>query len=79
GDYMTIKGGYQKTVARLMIDDKVPGTLRDRLWLLADGHHVLWIPSADGGRISEHYKIEETTKHVLMIKIKGESDDGRQD
>lgn len=79
GDYMTIKGGCKKTVARLMIDDKVPGTLRDRLWLLADGHHVLWIPSADGGRISEHYKIEETTKHVLMIKIKGDNDDGRQD
>lgn len=79
GDYMEIKGGYKKTAARLMIDDKIPGAFRDKLWLLADGHHVLWIPSADGGRISEHYKIKETTKHVLMIKIKGESDDGRQD
>lgn len=78
-DYMEIKGGRKKTVARLMIDGKVPRQIRDSLWLLADGHHVLWIPTLSGGRISEHYKIEETTKHVLRIKVKGESENGRQD
>lgn len=78
-DYLEIKGGRKKTVARLMIDEKVPRQMRDSLWLLADGHHVLWIPAMDGGRISERYKIRETTKRVLMIKVKGESGNGRQD
>ncbi len=78
-DYMEIRGGKKKTVARIMIDSKVPKAQRERLWVLADGHHILWIPAMDGGRISEHYKIDETTKQVLMIKIKGESENGRQD
>lgn len=78
-DYMEIRGGKKKTVARMMIDGKVPRAQRERLWVLADGHHVLWIPGMEGGRISEYYKIDETTQQVLMIKIKGESENGRQD
>lgn len=79
GDFMCIGDGRKKLVKRLLIDEKVPKSERDSLWLLADGDHVLWIPGLPGGRISDYYKITDATKQVLMIKIKGEEENGRQD
>lgn len=78
GDFMSIGEGKKKLVKRLLIDEKVPKSDRDSLWLLADGAHVLWIPGLPGGRVSEYYKITEATKQVLMIKVKGEEENGRQ-
>lgn len=79
GDFMCIGDGRKKLVKRLLIDEKVPKSKRDSLWLLADGDHVLWIPGLPGGRISDYYKITDATKQILMIKIKGEEENGRQD
>lgn len=78
GDYMQIdRQGNTKPLRRILIDAKVPEHVRDSLWLLADGAHILWIPGAADGRISEYYKVSQNTKHVLMIKIKGEEKNGR--
>ena len=74
GDYLSIPGGKRKTVARYMIDEKIPRHLRDEIWLLAEGDHVLWVI---GYRISEYYKITDDTKTVLEVRLDGGERDGR--
>ena len=51
-----------------MIDEKIPRELRDRVTLLAEDHHVLWIV---GWRISEYYKVTEDTDYVLEVQADG--------
>lgn len=74
GDYLGLPGGKRKTVARYMIDEKIPRHLRDEIWLLAEGDHVLWVI---GYRISEYYKITDDTKTVLEVRLDGGEKDGR--
>ena len=69
GDYISISGG-KKSLKKYFIDEKIPKSERDRMLLLADGSHIMWILK---GRISEYYKITETTKRVLRVDI-GEQD-----
>ena len=57
-----------------MIDEKIPASLRDSVFLLADGSHVLWII---GYRISEYYKIGPQTKTILQAQINGGEYHGR--
>ena len=59
-----------------MIDAKVPAEERDRLLLLADGSHIIWIP---GMRISEYYKVTEDTRQILKVQIYGGKEDGGED
>lgn len=67
GDYLVInKKGEKKSLKRLFIDEKVPRQDRDKIWLFADGSHILWIV---GGRISEHYKVTDATEHILAIQV----------
>ncbi len=70
GDYLIVdKKGSRKLLRRVMIDDKIPKEERDKLLLIADGSHVLWVI---GGRMSESCKITGHTKKILEIKVKGE-------
>lgn len=67
GDYLSIKGpgGIQhKKVKDYMIDKKLLPKDRQRLPLLAEGSHVLWLV---GYRISEYYKVDENTKNILQV------------
>lgn len=73
GDYITIAGGGKKTVKAYMIDEKIPKEERDKILLIAEGSHVLWII---GYRISEYYKITDDTLTVLQIKTDGGKDSG---
>lgn len=73
GDYITLKDGSRKTVKSFMIDEKIPREQRDKIPLLVEENHVLWIV---GYRISEYYKITDQTKQVLQAKIDGGKDDG---
>lgn len=67
GDYIVLDAsGAVKKTARCMIDAKVPGALRGRIVMPADGREILWIP---GCRISETYKITEKTSVILEITI----------
>ena len=69
GDYLIInREGSKKKLARVMIDDKIPGEERDLIPLVADGKEILWIA---GGRINERYKITAATRRVLELKYKG--------
>lgn len=63
GDYISAAGGRKK-LKDYFIDEKIPRSERDRIPLLADGSHILWII---GYRLSDGCKIGEETKRVLEI------------
>ncbi len=67
GDYLCMKSGeglqHQK-LKDYMINEKIPRQERDRVPVLAEGSHILWLV---GYRISEYYKVSENTEHILQI------------
>lgn len=74
GDYLTLPGGGHKTVSRYMIDEKIPREQRDKILLLVEGSHVLWVV---GHRISEYYKITDDTETILQVTYDGGENHGR--
>lgn len=72
GDYLCIdeRGGTKK-LKSFFIDEKIPRQKRDVLPLLADGAHIMWVI---GGRISEAYKVDESTRRILQIKLTEEKE-----
>ncbi len=82
GDRITLdESGRSKTIARYMIDAKVPAQLRNRIVLPTIGGEILWIPagaadapdsengnSSDSGRISAAYMVSEQTSRILEIR-----------
>ncbi len=64
GDYIVVAGGRKK-LKDFLIDEKVPREERDKLLLLADGAHILWV---FGYRISDAVKITENTQQVLHVR-----------
>ena len=69
GDYLTIDAAmHTKSVKQYMINEKIPKMQRDSMYLLADGAHILWIP---GYRISQNYKVDESTKRILQVRFRG--------
>ena len=68
GDYILLSDGSKKTVKSYMIDEKIPAGERDRIPVIAQGNHVLWIA---GYRLSEGAKITEYTRQVLEIQMHG--------
>lgn len=69
GDFLTInKSLSKKSLQDYMVDEKIPKGQRDKIWLLAEESHVLWVL---GYRISEKYKISENTKKILQIQLRG--------
>lgn len=77
GDYLTINcDGRKKKLKTYMIDEKIPVHMRDKLPIIADNAHVMWV---FGGRMSEMYKITADTKRILRITGKDKSEDAGQD
>lgn len=69
GDYLTVsKDGGKKSLQDYMVDEKIPRGERDKIWLLAEDSHVLWVI---GHRISGYYKVEESTKRILQVRLRG--------
>ncbi len=67
GDFIEIlPAGCKKSIARYMIDSKIPAEKRDKILLLADGNDILWII---GYRISEKYKVTEDTENILEVSV----------
>jgi tRNA(Ile)-lysidine synthase len=73
GDYMTLTGGGRKTVKAFMIDEKIPKEDREKIPLIVEGSHVLWVI---GYRISEYYKITDDTHTVIQMQLDGGKDNG---
>ena len=49
-----------------MIDEKIPVNKRDKLYILADGGNVLWIP---GYRMGDYYKLGDDSGRVLEVTV----------
>ena len=65
GDRITLdEYGRSKSIARYMIDRKVPAQLRERIVMPTCGSEILWVP---GGRISAAYMVSTDTKRILEI------------
>ena len=56
-----------KKVKDIMIDEKISPRFRETVPILATPNEIAWIV---GYRISEHFKIRETTEKVLRIKVR---------
>ena len=65
GDYLTINSSMgHKSLQDYFVNEKIPREERDRIYLLAEDSHVIWIP---GFRISEYYKVHEYTRTILQV------------
>lgn len=77
GDYLTVdeKGSRQK-LKSYFINEKIPGEVREKLPLIADGPEIVWIP---GLRLNRAYYVTGGTKKILEIKITEEKENVRDD
>lgn len=77
GDFLAIDafGNHQK-LKKYLVNEKIPVKERDRLLLLADGSHIMWIV---GYRISSYYKVNERTRRILEVTFCGGREDERTD
>lgn len=76
GDFfVTDCRGGRKKIKDYFINEKIPRSRRDSIWLLADGPHIIWIV---GWRISEEYKVTQKTKRILEVCVDGgKKDEGK--
>lgn len=75
GDYITIHpDGRTQKLKTYFINEKVPQKERDKILLVADGSHILWIV---GYRVNCAYETKENTKCVLEIHIDEGEENGR--
>lgn len=66
GDYLSINEALdKKSLKKYMIEEKIPANDRERLMLLADGAHIIWVP---GHRISAAYKVTAQTALIMEIR-----------
>lgn len=74
GDRIVIDDkGNSKKLNRYFIDQKIERKQREECPIIAENQNVVWVI---GGRIGNTYKISETTKQVIEIIYKGESNNG---
>ena len=67
GDYIVIDGeGRRQKLKSYFINEKVPSGEREKLLLVADGQHIIWIP---GMRMSAQYRVSGNTRRILKISI----------
>lgn len=74
GDFLWLdeQGDRKKPLNRLLIDRHIPRENRRKIWVLAEGSHVLWIPELD--RVSAGYYVSDRTEEILCIKMITESE-----
>ena len=65
GAYYKVKNGGRKKLKDYFIDEKIPREDRDSIPVLADGSHIIWVV---GHRISEAYKVSDSTQKVLKVQ-----------
>ncbi|RZT02988.1 tRNA lysidine(34) synthetase TilS [Cuneatibacter caecimuris] len=74
GDFLQVlQSGGTKKLKDYFIEEKIPRDQRDSRLLLADGNHIIWVV---GGRISEAYKVTDSTRRIMQVEVE-EYRDGR--
>ena len=68
--YRPVAFSGTKLLKKMMIDRKIEKNLRDEIPVFVSGDTIAWVYSFP---VSEHFKVDETTKTVLIIKISEES------
>ena len=77
GDYITIHpDGKTQKLKAYFINEKIPNEERDKILLVADGNHILWIV---GYRKNCFYQVTKDTKQVIKITINEGENHGRED
>ena len=67
GDYITIHpDGRTQKLKSYFVNEKIPQSERDKLLLVAEGSHILWIV---GYRKSSAYQVHEDTRKILEINV----------
>ena len=67
GDYLMVDDSmHRQTLKSYMVNQKIPKNVRDLMYVLTDGSHIVWIP---GYRISEYYKITAHTQKVIKVQL----------
>lgn len=73
GDFIRPAGmDGRKKIQDIMVDEKVPKEKREEIFMIAVGNEILYIPGGEMRAIySENYKINDETKRVITLEIKG--------
>ena len=75
-DYITIdKNGSTQSLKKYFVNVKVPREDREKIWLAADGSHILWII---GYRQNQAYQVTDKTRRILEIEFNGGEEEGRE-
>ena len=76
GDYITIHpDGRTQKLKAYFINEKIPQEERDKVLLVADGSHILWIV---GYRVNCAYQVTKNTNSVLEIHVDKGEENGRE-
>jgi len=68
GDFLWLEpSGRKKKLSRLFIDEKVEKSQREKTWVLAEGHHILWVPALN--RCSAYYYISGDTQVIVLANM----------
>ena len=62
--------GHHKKLKDFFINEKIPASKRDMIWLVTDESEVLSILDLNG-RISQTYKVSEDTLEILELRYDG--------
>lgn len=78
GDRIGIRDGKHKKIQDVLVDEKVPKDVRDRMALAAAEHEILWIlpdnafpneREKNKGKYSQNYPVTRFTKQVLFLEL----------
>ncbi|MGF3071977.1 tRNA lysidine(34) synthetase TilS [Facklamia sp. P12945] len=64
------KGAYHKKISRILIDEKIPSSVRDKIWLIVnDTNEVIWMIGHQSSSKYQPQKPENITHYLLIQKM----------